>query len=448
MNKEKVFDNTRNINMSCQGFDHDLVKKVLAILHEEVVPAQGCTEPIAVALVAAKVREVLGKVPDALDVHVSGNIIKNVKSVIVPNSGGLTGIEASAAMGIIAGDWQKDMMVISEVDQEDLEKVRQYLKKTPIKVIHENTPTKLYVRIKAFYKNESASVEIKYLHTNLTRVVKNNRVLLNRGFSPEYFSTPLKDRNILTVRLIYDLAHIIDINLIEPLFEQVIAMNRAIAREGLQGTYGVNIGSSILKNIEMGIYGDDVRNRCASFAAAGSDARMSGCPLPVMTTSGSGNQGMTASLPIIRYCELQGIEQEQLIRALFFSHLSTVHIKTQVGRLSAYCGAMCAAAGVSGALIILMGGSYQTAAHAVVNTLGNVSGIICDGAKPSCAMKIATGIYAAFDSATLAVYHKNLRGGEGIVGADVEETIRNIGELASSGMQQTDDVILKIMTAS
>lgn len=434
--------------MSCQGFDHDLVKKVLAILHEEVVPAQGCTEPIAVALVAAKVREVLGKVPDALDVHVSGNIIKNVKSVIVPNSGGLTGIEASAAMGIIAGDWQKDMMVISEVDQEDLEKVRQYLKKTPIKVIHENTPTKLYVRIKAFYKNESASVEIKYLHTNLTRVVKNNRVLLNRGFSPEYFSTPLKDRNILTVRLIYDLAHIIDINLIEPLFEQVIAMNRAIAREGLQGTYGVNIGSSILKNIEMGIYGDDVRNRCASFAAAGSDARMSGCPLPVMTTSGSGNQGMTASLPIIRYCELQGIEQEQLIRALFFSHLSTVHIKTQVGRLSAYCGAMCAAAGVSGALIILMGGSYQTAAHAVVNTLGNVSGIICDGAKPSCAMKIATGIYAAFDSATLAVYHKNLRGGEGIVGADVEETIRNIGELASSGMQQTDDVILKIMTAS
>ncbi len=434
--------------MSCQGFDHDLVKKVLAILHEEVVPAQGCTEPIAVALVAAKVREVLGKVPDALDVHVSGNIIKNVKSVIVPNSGGLTGIEASAAMGIIAGDWQKDMMVISEVDQEDLEKVRQYLKKTPIKVIHENTPTKLYVRIKAFYKNESASVEIKYLHTNLTRVVKNNRVLLNRGFSPEYFSTPLKDRNILTVRLIYDLAHIIDINLIEPLFEQVIAMNRAIAREGLQGTYGVNIGSSILKNIEMGIYGDDVRNRCASFAAAGSDARMSGCPLPVMTTSGSGNQGMTASLPIIRYCELQGIEQEQLIRALFFSHLSTVHIKTQVGRLSAYCGAMCAAAGVSGALIILMGGSYQTAAHAVVNTLGNVSGIICDGAKPSCAMKIATGIYAAFDSATLAVYHKNLRGGEGIVGADVEETIRNIGELASSGMQQTDDVILKIMTTS
>ena len=434
--------------MSCQGFDHDLVKKVLAILHEEVVPAQGCTEPIAVALVAAKVREVLGKVPDALDVHVSGNIIKNVKSVIVPNSGGLTGIEASAAMGIIAGDWQKDMMVISEVDQEDLEKVRQYLKKTPIKVIHENTPTKLYVRIKAFYKNESASVEIKYLHTNLTRVVKNNRVLLNRGFSPEYFSTPLKDRNILTVRLIYDLAHIIDVNLIEPLFEQVIAMNRAIAREGLQGTYGVNIGSSILKNIEMGIYGDDVRNRCASFAAAGSDARMSGCPLPVMTTSGSGNQGMTASLPIIRYCELQGIEQEQLIRALFFSHLSTVHIKTQVGRLSAYCGAMCAAAGVSGALIILMGGSYQTAAHAVVNTLGNVSGIICDGAKPSCAMKIATGIYAAFDSATLAVYHKNLRGGEGIVGADVEETIRNIGELASSGMQQTDDVILKIMTAN
>ncbi|MFP4325471.1 MAG: serine dehydratase subunit alpha family protein [Desulfonatronovibrio sp.] len=426
--------------------DQEITDKVLDILADEVVVAQGCTEPIAIALVAARVREVLGHIPDRLQIFVSGNIIKNVKSVVVPGSGGMTGIEAAAAMGIIAGDPQNGLMVISRIRSEDIDRVRKYLGRTPVKVVHENTPTKLYVKIQAFYKDESASVEIQYLHTNITRITRNEEVLLNRGISPENFSSPYEDRDILSIELIYNLSRRIDIKLISPLFAQVIEMNTAIAEEGLRGVYGVNIGSSIVKNIDMGIYGDDLRNRCASYAAAGSDARMSGCPLPVMTTSGSGNQGMTASLPVIKYCELQGIAREKLIRALFFSHLATVHIKTQVGRLSAYCGAMCAAAGVSGALTFLLDGDYPTVAHAVVNTLGNISGIICDGAKPSCAMKIATGVYAAFDCATLAGYHKNLRGGEGIVGADVEETIRNIGELARSGMQQTDDVILKIMT--
>lgn len=426
--------------------DQEVTDKVLEILAEEVVAAQGCTEPIAIALVAARVREVLGHIPDRMQIFVSGNIIKNVKSVVVPGSGGMTGIEAAAAMGIIAGDPQKGLMVISRISNEDVDRVREYLSRIPMEVIHENTPTRLYVKIQAFYKDESASVEIQYLHTNITRITRNEEVLLNRGTSPENFSSPYEYRDILSIELIYDLSRGIDVKLIHPLFAQVIEMNTAIAEEGLCGVYGVNIGSSIVKNIDMGIYGDDLRNRCASYAAAGSDARMSGCPLPVMTTSGSGNQGMTASPPVIKYCELQGIAREKLIRALFFSHLSTVHIKTQVGRLSAYCGAMCAAAGVSGALTFLLDGDYPTVAHAVVNTLGNISGIICDGAKPSCAMKIATGVYAAFDCATLAGYHKNLRGGEGIVGADVEETIRNTGELARSGMQQTDDVILKIMT--
>jgi L-cysteine desulfidase len=425
----------------------DTVAKVVQILHEEIVPAQGCTEPIAIALVAAKVRDVLGILPEQVRIFVSGNIIKNVKSVVVPGSGGLIGIEAAAAMGIVAGDCSKDLMVISGITEQDMAGARECLEQTSFKVIHEKTPIKLYIRVEAVAGDQSAEVEARFLHTNLTKVVKNGRVLLNRGFSPETFHTTEEDRSLLSVSLIYDLARTIDLDLIRPLFRQVIDLNSTIAEEGLQNTYGVNIGASILKNIEQGIYGDDVRNRCASFAAAGSDARMSGCPLPVMTTSGSGNQGMTASLPVIKFAWLKGHSEDELIRALFLSHLCTIHIKTQVGRLSAYCGAMCAAAGVSGAITFLLGKDFDTTAHAIVNTLGNVSGIICDGAKPSCAMKIATGIYAAFDSATLASYHRDLHGGEGIVGDDVEATIRNIGELASTGMGQTDEVILKIMTS-
>ena len=427
--------------------DRDTIAKVLRILNEEIVPAQGCTEPIAIALVAAKAREVLGELPDRVKIFVSGNIIKNVKSVVVPGSGGMIGIETAAAMGIVAGDCKKDLMVISEVTEEDMAAVRDYLEKTPFEITHEKTPVKLYVRVEAFSGDKNALVEVQYLHTNVTKVVKDGQVLLDRGFSPENFHTTEEDRSILSVKLIHDLAKSIDLELIRPLFEKVIELNSTIADEGLRNTYGVNIGSSIVKNIEQGIYGDDVRNRCASYAAAGSDARMSGCPLPVMTTSGSGNQGMTASLPIIKCAWIKGFSDEQLIRALFLSHLCTVHIKTKVGRLSAYCGAMCAAAGVSGAITFMLGEDYATVAHAIINTLGNVSGIICDGAKPSCAMKIATGIYAAFDSATLAAYHKDLHGGDGIVGSDVEATISNIGELASAGMRQTDDVILKIMTS-
>ena len=422
------------------------IDKVIKILHEEIVPAEGCTEPIAIALVAATVKEILGNIPDRLEIYVSGNIIKNVKGVIVPNSGGIIGIEASAAMGIIAGDYKKNLMVISEVTSEDIEKVKKYLKNTPIKIIHKKTDIKLFVKIKTFYENESASVEIAYLHTNITKVEKNGEVLLDRACGEECFNTSVTDRNILSIELIYNLTKTIDLELIRPLFEKVIDLNTKIAEEGLSGEYGVNIGSCILKNIGIGIYGDDSRNRCASFAAAGSDARMSGCPLPVMIVSGSGNQGMTASLPVIKYCQERKFDKEKMIRGLFLSHLSTIHIKTQVGSLSAYCGVMCAAAGVGGSIAFLIGGDYRTVASSIINTLGNVSGVICDGAKASCAMKIATGVYAAFDAATLAFYHNFLHGGDGIIGKDVETTIKNIGELAQKGMNETDEVILRIMT--
>jgi L-cysteine desulfidase len=423
-----------------------IIPTIIDILNEEIVPAEGCTEPIALALVAAKAKQVLDMTPDRLDIHVSGNIIKNVKSVVVPKSGGMVGIKVAATMGAIAGDPNKDLLVISKITPDDMVNVKSFIDNSKINIFHEKGDIKLYIKIIAYSGDKYASVEVKHMHTNITRIEKNGKLLISRACNDADFNSPLTDRKILSVELIYNLSKTIDISLIEPLFSKVIKLNTMIAEEGLQETYGVNIGSRIVANIQNGVYGDDRRNRCASYAAAGSDARMSGCPLPVMTTSGSGNQGMTASLPIIKYCELKKIDRETMIRALFLSHLLTIHIKTNVGRLSAHCGAVCAAAAVGGAIVYLNMGSLKAVSDAVVNTLGNISGLICDGAKASCAMKIATGIYTAFDSATLSYYHKALCSGDGIIGKDVEDTIKNIGILSQAGMQKTDDVILNIMT--
>jgi L-cysteine desulfidase len=424
------------------------INKVLAILNEEIVPAEGCTEPIAIAYVAAKAREILGKSPDRINVYVSGNIIKNVKSVIVPNSGGLVGIEVAAAMGAIVGKAERELMVIQKITKEDMKKVAAFIKKRKIKVVHEESNIKLYIKVELFRGKNSASVEIKHVHTNITRIEKNGKVLVKRVCNDSDFNSPLTDRNILSIKLIYYLAKTIDLKLIKPLFEKVIKLNSSIAEEGLKESYGVNLGSCIVKSIKDGVYGYDRKNICASYAAAGSDARMSGCPLPVMTTSGSGNQGMTASLPIITYCCEKKYSKEKLIRGLFFSHLATVHIKTHIGRLSAHCGVVCASAAVSGAIVFLDGEDLQTVSNAISNTIGNISGIICDGAKASCSMKIATGIYSAFDGAMLAQNQMCLHSGDGIIGKNVEETIKNIGELTRAGMIKTDDVILGIMTGN
>jgi len=422
------------------------VKKVIKILNEEIVPAQGCTEPIAIAYVGAKAVEVLGKFPTKLDIYVSGNMIKNVKSVNVPNGGGMVGIEVSAAMGVVAGDADAELMVISNITPEQLEDVKEFIKNNEINVIHEKTDVKLYARVVAYNGEESASVEIKHLHTNITKVEKNGEVLINRACNDTNFTSTDEDRALLTIEGIYNFAKTIELSEIEGIFKEVIECNTAIAKEGLTGKYGVNIGSMIRDNMGKGIYGNDQKNRSASFAAAGSDARMAGCPLPVMTTSGSGNQGMTASLPIIQYCNDNDISYEETIRGLAFSHLSCIHIKSNVGRLSAYCGAICASASVGGGLAFVMGEDLDVISDSITNTLGNVSGIICDGAKASCAMKITSGIYAAFDSLYLSKAKRVLSDGEGIVGEDIEETIKNIGVLSQVGMNGTDETILKIMT--
>lgn len=420
-------------------------EKVLNILKEEIVPAQGCTEPIAIAYVSAKVRKILGELPEKIDVYVSGNMIKNVKSVTIPNSNGMIGIESTVALGAVAGDEEQELMVISNLKDEDIKKANDYLHNHKINLIHENTEVKLYVKIEAFYKNQSALVEIKHFHTNITKIEKNGEILLDQICNDFDFKTTYEDRSILSIKSIYNFAKEIDTREVEPLFNQIIELNSNIANAGLSGKFGVNIGSLIEKNIRSGIYGNDIRNKCVSFSSAGSDARMSGCSLPVMTTSGSGNQGMTASLPIIKYCQERELSKETLIKGLLFSHLTTIHLKTNVGRLSAFCGVMCAASAVSGAISFLEDADYETVANSITNSLGNVSGVICDGAKASCATKIATGIYAAFDSSMLALNNKYLQGGDGIISSNVEETIKNIGVLSQAGMKKTDEVILDIM---
>ena len=405
------------------------IEKVLKILEEEIVAAEGCTEPIALSYAAAKAKRILGSVPNKVDVFLSGNIIKNVKSVTIPNSEGMIGIEPAIAMGLIAGNDEKELMVISDVSSEQVKE-----------------DIKLYIRLEIANASDEVVLEIKHTHTNVTKITKNNKTLLEQICNDGDFNSSLTDRKVLSIKFIYDLAKTVDIDLIKPIFQKVVYYNSAIAEEGLKGKYGVNIGKMILDNIEKGIYGNDIRNKAASYASAGSDARMSGCALPVMTTSGSGNQGMTASLPIIKFASEKNLSEEELIRGLFVSHLTTIHVKTNVGRLSAYCGAICAASGVAAALTFLHGGSYEMVCDAITNILGNLSGVICDGAKASCAMKITSAIYSAFDATMLALNKDVLRSGDGIVGVDIEQTIRNVGELAQSGMKGTDETILEIMT--
>ncbi|NME71526.1 L-cysteine desulfidase family protein [Flammeovirga aprica] len=421
-------------------------KQIIKILEEEIVPAEGCTEPIAIAFAASKAVEVLEQKPEIIRIYVSGNILKNAKSVIVPNSGGMAGIEVAAAMGAMAGDASKDLLVISNVTEEDMLGVRALIEtgNVTLEVVPNNIT--LYVMIEVQNGEEKASVEIKHTHTNITKVTRNEEVLIDQPCNDVDFNSSLTDRSILTIEKIVEMANHIDIELIAPLFEKVYQFNSRIAEEGLTQKYGVNIGACIQENIKKGIYGDDQRNRSASYAAAGSDARMGGCALPVMTTSGSGNQGMTASLPVIRYCIDQNRTKEEMYRALMVSHLSTVHIKTNVGRLSAYCGVMTASAAVSGALVYLDGGCVDQVQNGIINTLGNVSGVICDGANASCASKIASGIYAAFDGAMLSQIGNVFTSSDGIVDTSCEETIQNVGTLAQQGMKGTDITILDIMT--
>ena len=410
------------------------------ILEEELIPAMGCTEPIAIALAAAKARETLGSMPLACRVEVSGNIIKNVKAVTVPNTGGLKGIEAAAAAGIVAGKAELELEVLSQVTAEEIAAMAEFLKDCEVTVVPALGDRVFYTRVTAEGGGHSASCEIVDYHTNITCIQKDGKVVFqSQGGSGE--KQEQTDRSVLSVEEIIRFADCLDTADVAEVIRRQVAYNSAISAEGLKGGWGAEVGKTI-----RDVYGDDVAVRAKAAAAAGSDARMSGCELPVVIVSGSGNQGMPTSLPVIEYARDMGADEDALIRALVVADLVTIHQKTGIGRLSAFCGAVSAGCGAASGIAYLKGGKFREVAHTIANALAICSGMICDGAKPSCAAKIASAVDAGLMGYYMYVNggHQFV-GGEGIIQKGVENTIGNVGRLARLGMRGTDEEILDIM---
>lgn len=409
------------------------------ILKEELIPAMGCTEPIALAYAAAKAREVLGTLPDKVSIEASGSIIKNVKSVIVPNTDHLKGIPAAAVAGIVAGRAEKELEVISEVTKEQIEEIKEFLNTKPIDVKHIDNGFTFEIGVRVSKGAEYAKIRILNYHTNIVLAEKNGVVLLKKEVQGEE-ETGLTDRALLDMESIWDFANTVDIEDIREVIGRQITYNSAIAAEGFRGDYGANIGSVLLD-----MEGDNVRTRAKARAAAGSDARMNGCELPVVINSGSGNQGMTCSLPVIEYAEELDSGDDKLYRALVLSNLIAIHQKTGIGRLSAYCGAVCAGAAAGAGIAYLCGGGYEDITHTVVNALAIVSGIVCDGAKASCAAKIAAAVDAGILGYNMYKRGQQFYAGDGIVTKGADATIKNVGRLGKDGMKETNEEIINIM---
>ena len=416
-----------------------LYETYVQILHEELVPAMGCTEPIAVAYAGALARQTLGTLPERIELTVSGNIIKNVKSVIVPHTGGRKGLPVAVVAGVRVGDADAQLEVLANVTEKQLPLLDEYLSAAEITVSKSPLRCPFDIQVRVFAGGDTAFVQIVGSHTNVVRIEKNGEVLLNKPFSEEAAQPP-ESRRSLTVKDIIAFADEVDLDDVRVPIARQIEYNTAIAEAGLTGQYGAAIGKILLDS-----YGDSVQNRAKAWAAAGSDARMNGCEKPVVINSGSGNQGMTASLPVIKYAQHIGATREQLYRALVLSNLIAIHQKTGLGRLSAYCGAVSAAVGSGAAITYLYGGSYEAVCDTITNTIANVSGIVCDGAKPSCAAKIASAVDAAILGHCMALQNRSFRPGDGIVRGDVEDTIRGVGRIGRDGMRETDEEILNIM---
>ena len=409
------------------------------VLKEELIPAMGCTEPIAIAYAGAIAREHLGCLPERVEIEVSGNIIKNVKSVIVPNTGGLRGIEVAAAAGIVAGDAAKELKVISEVSTEAVAVIHKFLESTPITVNFSDSKKIFDIMITVYGNGHSAYVRICEFHTNIVEIREDDKYVLQKDIAVED-SLGFTDRGF--VQEIIEFADTARIEDVKDILDLQIECNVNISEEGLAGDYGANIGKVLLKT-----YGtDDVKIRAKAKAAAGSDARMNGCEMPVVINSGSGNQGITTSIPVIEYAKELGVSDEKRYRALLVSNLITIHLKSGIGRLSAYCGAVSAGCASGAGIAYLYGGGVDEVSHTIVNSLAITSGIICDGAKASCAAKIATAIDAGILGYHMYKEGQQFYGGDGIVSKGVENTIKNVGQLAKEGMATTDQEILKIMT--
>lgn len=416
-------------------------EQYINILKEELVPAMGCTEPIAIAYAAAKAREILGTLPDEVRVEVSGNILKNVKSVVVPHTGGLRGIPAAAAIGIVAGDSHRELEVLSEISESQIEDTKAFLEKTPISVHYADTPHIFDIMITLIKGEESAFVRLAEHHTNTVCIRKNGETIFEKEVIPQ--ENGLTDHSVLSIEEIIEFAENTPLESLESTLERQIEYNMAIAKEGMNQSYGANIGSTLLSHGKPDIY-----QKMRAYAAAGSDARMNGCEMPVIICSGSGNQGITASVPVIVYAQEKGYTHSELLRALIVSNLVTIHLKAGIGRLSAYCGVVSAGVGSAAGVAFLKGGRYDTIAHTIVNALAMDSGIICDGAKASCAAKIASAVDAGILGLFMYLNGNQFYSGEGLVAKGVENTIRNIGSLARNGMAATDKEIIRIMLES
>ncbi len=407
------------------------------ILKEELVTAMGCTEPIAISYAAARARAVLGELPEKIIVKASGSIIKNVKSVVVPNTGGLRGIEAAAAAGVVCGNENRKLEVLSEIESEDIERIKSYLGQADIKVEYQETGRTFDLSVCVYKEHSQACVRITDYHTNIVQIEKNW----------EFIRDDLKDekiekanRDVLSMENIWEFVRCADIEDVKETLDKQIECNMKIAREGIRGNYGANIGSILLK-----MEGDSVQVRAKAMAAAGSDARMNGCGLPVVINSGSGNQGITCSVPVLVYGESLNCDIKKIYRALLLSNLTAIYIKAGIGTLSAYCGAVSAGAAAGAGIAYLHGGGYEEIKHTIVNALAIVSGIVCDGAKASCAAKIASSVEAGIVGYYMYLNEQEFCAGEGIVAEGIDRTIENIGILGKEGMKETNKKIIEMM---
>lgn len=415
------------------------------ILEEELTPAMGCTEPISIAYAAATAGKALGKQAESMEILASGNIIKNVKSVIVPNTGGLRGIAAAAAAGMVAGDAERRLEVLAGITTSQQGEISRYLQSAPIEVRLVDSPFTLDITVIACAAGDTVKVRIVNYHTNIVLIEKNGEALYTA--EPKSSNEDgLTDKSCLTVSGILDFADAVPIERLESTVGRQLEYNTAIALEGLRGSYGANIGQVLLS-----AYGSNVETRARAMAAAGSDARMNGCSLPVVIVSGSGNQGMTASLPVAEYAKELKLSREITLRAVALSDLLTLHIKDEIGRLSAYCGAVGAGCGSGAGIAYLYGLGksrecrLKEISHTIVNSLAIVSGMVCDGAKASCAAKIASAVDAGILGYHMYRQGRQFKAGDGLISKGVEATIHNIGLLASRGMKETDREILDIM---
>lgn len=416
-----------------------LYRQFVSILQEELRPAMGCTEPIALAYAGAKAREILGALPEQIDVFVSGNIIKNVKSVVVPNTGGLRGIAAAVCAGVVAGEASKQLEVISCVSPQQQAQLKEFMRQATVNISPAPNDLVFDIDITLHAGADRARVRIINHHTNIIHISRNDDVMLDLPVE-ESSEDRLTDKSCLSIERIVEFAEVLDPEDVRDTIGRQLEYNMAIAREGLTSNWGANIGSVILNQ-----QGSSNNRKAAAYAAAGSDARMSGCEMPVIILSGSGNQGITASVPVAVYAEAFGSSEDELFRAVAVSDLVTVHQKTGIGRLSAYCGAISAGCGAGAGIAYLHGGRYEAVAHTVVNAIAILSGTICDGAKPSCAAKIAAAVDAGILGYNMYLENQQFFGGDGIITKGADKTVSNVGRLAREGMRETDRTILRIM---